>query len=175
MDQEWKSLLVRIIRFAIIMLIVVLIVGLFYREYSRKFLFKYPMTTQTSVGHHLSLAHGHTALLGTIIPFFLAFLIFIIKGSDRDNEIFRTLKKVFGFYIIGALASLFLLYYKGSAIIYLFQRSPELSLEAIDKTLFFGNELLRLLLYFLSHTIFGVSLVYFLGMVFIRLKKITVQ
>lgn len=175
MDQELKSLLVRIIRFAIIMLIVALIVGLFYREYSRKFLFKYPINTQTSVGFHLSLAHGHTVLLGTIIPFFLAFLIFMLKGFDQANEMFMTLKKVFGFYILGSVASLFLLYYKGSAIIYLFQKSPELSLKAIDNSLFFGNELLRLLLYSLSHTIFGVSLVYFLGVVLSRLKKITVQ
>ena len=58
MGHGLKSLLVRIFRFAMIMLIVALIVGLFYREYSRKFLFRYPMETQVSVGHHLSLAHG---------------------------------------------------------------------------------------------------------------------
>ena len=121
MKDKDTSLIVCMVRFASIMLIVGLVVGLFYREYSRKFLFTYPLQTQLSVGHHLSLAHGHTFLLGMVLPLALALVIVLLRNIHAGNDdLFGVLHRVFTFYMIGAVASLLLLYYKGTALIYLF-------------------------------------------------------
>jgi hypothetical protein len=172
MDQELKSLIAKIVRFAIIMIIIGLVIGIFYREYSKKLLYKFPLDTQVLVGHHFSLAHGHTILLGAVIPLLLALLAFLVyECYEKKSEMFRLLRKVFNFYMIGAIASLILLYYKGSAFIYIFQKNPAQSLNVIDKNLFFGIDLLRIFLYLICHAIWGVSLIYFVGVLFPKFKK----
>ena len=172
MDQELKSLLAKIARFAIIMIIVGLVVGVFYREYSKKLLFKFPLDTQVFVGRHFSLAHGHTILLGAAIPLLLGLLAFLLQEFDgKKSEMYRLLSKVFNFYMIGAIASLILLYYKGSAFIYIFRKNPAESFNVIEKSLFFGIDLLRIFLYLIFHAIWGVSLIYFVGVLFPKFKK----
>src|SRR6056297_2750349 len=107
-----KNLLYKQVKFALYGLIFMLIMGVFYREFSRPFFKDLSMEDQIFSGYMLSLAHGHSFSLFFLIPLGLCFFTFLI-ADKMDKEKTDKLIKVFRFYMIAAIGTYFLLLYKG--------------------------------------------------------------
>jgi len=134
------------IRFAGIMSVVALIMGLVYREISRGFFDGLSYEQQLLYGHNMSLVHGHTFLLGAVIPMVLAVLTLLTLPNLPEKRL-KNMNVRFTAYIIAASVALALMVYKGLAFII----GAGQPLEAIDAGLFFGSGLLRGILFGLSH------------------------
>lgn len=67
-EPAWKPLFKWQIRYATVMGILALLLGLVYREFARPFFGGLGLEDQRRYGHFMSLVHGHTFLLGVVIP-----------------------------------------------------------------------------------------------------------
>jgi hypothetical protein len=136
--------------FAAIMSVLALIMGLVYREVSRVFFEKLTMEQQLVYGHDMSLVHGHTFLLGAVIPLVLAGFTLIVLPMLTEKRL-KNMNIRFTAYMVAASVALALMVYKGLAFI----MGAGLPLETIDAGLFWGDRVLRGILFGLSHvTIF---------------------
>lgn len=136
--------------FAAIMSVTALLMGLTYREVSRVFFKKLTMEQQLVYGHDMSLVHGHTFLLGVVIPLVLAGFTLIVLSGLTEKRL-KNMNVRFTAYMVAASVALALMLYKGLA----FVMGAGLPLETIDAGLFWGNRVLRGILFGLSHiTIF---------------------
>ncbi len=143
------------IGYAMIMSIVALAVGVFYREYTKYTLSGFSLDKQILVSYYLSLCHGHFILLGMVIPVILMASTYILLGGKSDSILFKALIV----YLIGATGASALLLYKGAAIIYYYISNPALGLTGADQLLFMGSKALRESLYGVFHLLLGVGLV----------------
>jgi len=145
-----QKLFAKQIRFAAVMSVLALIMGLVYREVSRPFFADLSLEQQILYGHDMSLVHGHTFLLGAIIPIVMAMLALLVMPNLPDKRL-QNMNIRFSAYMIAASVALALMLYKGLAFIF----GAGLPLETIDASLFWGNSILRSTLFGLSHvTIF---------------------
>jgi len=136
--------------FSTIMIVVALIMGLVFREVSRLFFQNLTLEQQLIYGHDMGLVHGHTFLLGVVIPLVLASFTLIVL-PDLTEKRLQNMNIRFSVYMIAATVALALMVYKGLAFI----MGAGLPLETIDAGLFWGNRILRGVLFGLSHvTIF---------------------
>jgi len=136
--------------FASVMSVTALILGLVYREVSRGFFKNLNLEQQLIYGHDMSLVHGHTFLLGVVIPVVLACFVLIVLPNLNEKRL-KNINIRFSAYMIAALVALALMVYKGLSFII----GAGIPLETIDAGLFFGNRVLRGTLFGLSHiTIF---------------------
>src|SRR6056297_2203046 len=69
------------VKFAMWGLIFMLIMGVFYREFSRPFFGDLSLEDQIFSGYMLSLAHGHSFALFFLIPIGFAFFTFLIADK----------------------------------------------------------------------------------------------
>lgn len=136
--------------FASVMSVLALLMGLVYREVSRVFFAKLTLEQQLVYGHDMSLVHGHTFLLGAVIPLVLAGFTLIVLPALTEKRL-KNINIRFNAYMVAASVALALMVYKGLAFI----MGAGLPLETIDAGLFWGNRILRGILFGLSHvTIF---------------------
>jgi hypothetical protein len=134
------------IRYAAIMSILALVMGLVYREVSRPFFKALSPDQQLLYGHNMSLVHGHTFLLGAVIPITLA-LLTLLTFHNLDEKRLKNMNIRFNAYIVASLVALALMVYKGLAFIF----AAGLPLATIDTGLFFGSPVLRGILFGASH------------------------
>jgi nitric oxide reductase large subunit len=145
-----KRLFAHQIRFAGVMSILALVLGLVYREVSRGFLKSLSYEQELLYGHNMSLVHGHTFLLGAVIPIVLALLTLLVLPNLPEKRL-KNLNIRFDVYMAAASVALALMIYKGLAFI----AGAGQPLEVIDASLFWGNRILRGILFGVSHaTIF---------------------
>ncbi len=142
-----RKLFSTIIRFAAIMSILALVIGLVYREVSRV-MSNLPAEQQLLYGHNMSLVHGHTFLLGAVIPLAMALFVLLTLPNLTEKRL-KNFNIRFTAYMIAACVALALMLYKGLAFI-LGAGQP---LEALDASLFFGSPVLRGILFGLSHVV----------------------
>jgi hypothetical protein len=126
------------VRYVALMSIVALVVGLFYREFSRPFFRGLALEQRMAYGHFLELVHGHTFLLGAAIPVTMALLTSLVRG-DLDIKSMLNLSLRFKGYMWASAVSLVLMLYKGVAFVV----GAGQPLDAIDAGLFFGSRILR--------------------------------
>jgi uncharacterized membrane protein (DUF485 family) len=145
-----KKLFSAQIRFAGVMSILALVMGLVYREVSRPFFANLSFEQQSLYGHNMSLVHGHTFLLGAVIPLALALFTLLVLPNLPEKRL-KNFNIRFDAYMIAASVALLLMVYKGLTFII----GAGQPLAAIDASLFGGSSLLRGILFGLSHaTIF---------------------
>jgi hypothetical protein len=136
--------------FSAVMAVLALVMGLVYREVSRVYFQNLTMEQQLVYGHDMSLVHGHTFLLGVVIPFVLAGFTLIVLPNLTEKRL-KNMNVRFTAYMVAASVALALMVYKGLAFI----MGAGLPLETIDAGLFWGNRVLRGILFGASHvTIF---------------------
>ncbi len=155
-----KNLLYKQVKFALYGLIFMLIMGVFYREFSRPFFKDLSMEDQIFSGYMLSLAHGHSFSLFFLIPLGLCFFTFLI-ADKMDKEKTDKLIKVFRFYMIAAIGTYFLLLYKGVVHVVYFDPVAGISLQEADEMLYGANIMIRSLIYSIMHVSFGVTIVWY--------------
>lgn len=142
-----KQLFANQIRFAAIMSILALLMGLIFREVSR-LMSGLTFEQQLSYGHNMSLVHGHTFLLGTAIPLAMAVFILLTLPNLTEKRL-KNFNMRFKAYMIAACVALALMAYKGLAFII----GAGQPMETLDASLFFGSPLLRGILFGLSHVV----------------------
>jgi hypothetical protein len=151
-----KNVIVQEARYAIVMLVTSLLVGLVYREFSRPFFEGLTLEEQWRYGHPMSLAHGHTFFLGTAIPVVLIVLTHLYRSALGKDRAVR-LRRLFIAYMIAATASIILIIYQGLSFI----AGAGRPLDEIDAALFFGSVALRSSLYALAHITLAVAVIWY--------------
>lgn len=150
--QAWRLM----IRFALLMISVGLLFGIMYRESTRR-VAMLPQADHWAATEHLVLVHGHTFLLGVLIPVaVMALMYHSLLVGGRELKASPLLLHV-RLYLIGAFASICLLVYKGYHYV-LAVRAGELDFQIIAESMFGGNELLRGASYAISHILMGSGL-----------------
>lgn len=134
------------IRYAAAMTIISLLMGLFYREFSRPFFRGTLLEEQLRYGHFMELLHGHTFLLGAAIPLLMAVLTYMTVAQLTEKD-FTAMHVRFKAYIGASAVALALMLYKGIAFVV----GVGQPLDAIDASLFFSSRLLRGLLFGGAH------------------------
>ena len=109
----------------------------------------------------LELAHGHAFIFFCIIPLLLALIFFVIKDKFTEDISFRKLSIYTGIMHLGLFPTLVLMLYKGMAYVHNYQSLNDLT--KIDSSLFGGNQIIRILVYSVSHIamatgLFGVGI-----------------
>ena len=158
MERQTKKMVFGIIKFALIMILFSLAFGVAYREISRPFVEGLTLDIKQTVIHQLGLVHGHSLSLGFLVPVALAFITHFLTKSLTEKKL-KSLKRAFIVYIIGLILSLGLMIFKGVSIVVMY--SPNGGFEGLDESLFFGNAILRSLLYTIAHLTYAVGLVWY--------------
>jgi hypothetical protein len=140
-----------LLRFAVAMIFVGLIAGVLFQESSKKLSYAdVGPGARLEAVIALALVHGHTLLVGVLIPIALAGAAFLARragGSELSRASFLWLTRV---YVPSAAAVVLLMLYKGYHVL-LSVRAGERDFDAIDDALFGGAIGLRHAVYALAH------------------------
>lgn len=153
--MEQKKLYKLIITYIMIMLIVALVIGVVYREVSKAYLSDKEFEQQIMYSYFLSLCHGHTFMVGVLIPTAILVVVYVIESKNLGIINYSSLGKAFMLYIVSAIGIVLLLLYKGISI-----TTSDASLTQAYNSLYGGNLALRESVYGLIHLLLGISIVW---------------
>lgn len=147
------------LRFSLVMMVLAMLFGIAFQESAKKA----PISAVLPAGLHLestinlALVHGHTFLIGVLIPLAITWILFLgLKlGFTPLSE--KSLKWSTRLYLPGAAIAVLLMLYKGYAYL-LGVRGGETDLSVLDKSMFLGSHALRAATYGLTHTAMAVGL-----------------
>lgn len=167
-----RSTLRTLIRFAIILAIFGLLVGISYQESAKKLPFEDIAGGQRlEAVIHLGLVHGHVFTLGVLLPLAMAGALVMARqcgGSEVPAWAQRVLTRG---YLPFAVLALLLQLYKGYHVL-LMARAGERDFALIDQAFMGGSHVLRYALYGVVHTGLGLTLGIFLVMLWRSLGKV---
>jgi len=147
------------LRFSMIMMIVALLMGILFQESSKKA----PISELLPAGVHLesiislALVHGHTFLIGVLIPMAVTWMLYLIHTLGGRPVSEKSLKIGTMLYLPGSVMAILLMLYKGYHFL-LGVRSGQLDFTVLDQTFFMGSHALRASAYGLTHTAMAVGL-----------------
>ncbi len=153
--MEQKKLYKLIITYIMIMLIAALVIGVVYREVSKAYLSDKEFEQQIMYSYFLSLCHGHTFMVGVLIPTAILVVVYVIESKNLGIINYSSLGKAFMLYIVSAIGIVLLLLYKGISI-----TTSDASLTQAYNSLYGGNLALRESVYGLIHLLLGISIVW---------------
>ena len=147
------------LRFAIVMIFVGLLTGILFQESAKKTPVSdiLPPGLHLETVLHLALLHGHSFLIGVLIPLAITWMLSlgIWLGYPPIGD--KSLKVGTWLYLPSAVVVILLMIYKG----YHFQlgvRSGILNFQELNASLFMGNHALRAAIYGLAHSAMAVGL-----------------
>ncbi len=162
LPDSYRSALRVLIRYAIIMAIFGLLIGVSYQESSKKLtLDDTPAGFHLEAVIHLALVHGHVFMLGVLMPLAMAGALMLARRAGGSEVSGRGLAWLVRGYLPLAAASLALQLYKGYHIL-LMARAGERDLAVIDHAFMGGSHVLRYGIYGVVHTGMAVGLGVFL-------------
>lgn len=151
-----------LIRFAVVMAIIGLLIGISYQESAKKLPFsEIPSGQHLEAVIHLALVHGHVFTLGVLLPLAMAGALVLARktgGAEIPAWAQRTLTRG---YLPFAAVSLALQLYKGYHFL-LKARAGERDFAMMDDAFMGGNHALRYGIYAVVHSGLGISLGVFL-------------
>ncbi len=153
--MEPRKLYKLIITYIMIMLIVALVIGVVYREVSKAYLSDKEFEQQIMYSYFLSLCHGHTFMVGVLIPTAILVVVYVIESKNLGIINYSSLGKAFVLYIVSGIGIVLLLLYKGVSI-----TTSDASLTQAYNSLYGGNLALRESMYGLIHLLLGISIVW---------------
>lgn len=175
MQEKINKTIIFLIKFSIIMLIVAISVGFFYRIFSYFLLKDIPLEFQVFSDKNLSSLDINIIIIGFLIPLSLAFVLTFVKSNTALNlGRIQRIRKAFKIYIIGTMIIILTSIYK--IVMYFIKISHKNiseSLDDIDKSLFLGNNILRTIVNSLSYPLFVFGLVWFLFVLWKVLSRIS--
>ncbi len=158
LPNHYKEAYRCLIKYACGMILFALLSGILFQESGKKVPYEEfgPGMHWESV-YHLALLHGHSFLIGTLIPTALIVLLHVslVLGAEPIGE--KCLKWGKMLYLAGATLSIALMLYKGYHFM-LSVRGGETDFAVIEASLFGGISGLRHGLYGLTHTAMAVGL-----------------
>lgn len=141
-EDGTKSLLKLMGSYAAVMTVAALAIGVLYREVSKAYLAGVPLSDAITASYYLSVAHGHTFMVGVLIPAALATLTYVaVKLGGELSP--KSARRAFAVYVIGSLMMLALLIYKGLGIVVTYGSNPAAGLDVANNALFLGSHALR--------------------------------
>ena len=151
-----------LIRYAIIMAIVGLLIGISFQESAKKL----PFSDITGGQHleaviHLALVHGHVFTIGVLLPLAMAGALIMARkagGAEVSGWAQRALTRG---YLPFAVASLVLQFYKGYHFL-LMARAGERDFAVMDEAFMGGSHAVRYGIYAVVHSGLGITLGVFL-------------
>ncbi len=155
-----------IITYIMIMLVVALVIGVVYREVGKAYLSGKELEQQIMYSYFLSLCHGHTLMVGVLIPTALLVVIYVIDSKNLGKINYSSLRRAFLLYVVSAIGIVSLLLYKGISI-----ATSDTSLTQVYNSLYGGNLALRESVYGLIHLLFGISIVWIVIIILRSLGK----
>lgn len=147
------------LRFSMVMMIVALLMGILFQESSKKA----PITELLPAGAHLesiislALVHGHTFLIGVLIPLAITWMLYLIQSLGGRPVSEKALRIGTSLYLPGSVLAILLMLYKGYHFL-LGVRSGQLDFNVLNQTFFMGSHALRAAAYGLTHTAMAVGL-----------------
>jgi hypothetical protein len=145
------------LRFALVMIAVGLLTGILFQESGKKVHF----TESVPVGAHLeyvlglALVHGHTFLIGVLVPLALAWILHLGLSLGCPPVSPLALKATSAFYLPSATVVVTLMLLKGYHVVLGVRHGEGLALLSQS---FLGSSALRGAVYGLSHTALAVGL-----------------
>ena len=168
MNKKTKQHIWMIFRFALIMVIVGLVLGVYGREITRPLEKVMELDQRLWVQNWIMMTHGHALFHGAVLPMMMAAAAYIFREDiTKDTNALSTLKKAFIVYMVGSVLMLVLSIYKGTTYVLVIANNPTLTLEMVDETLFGGSVMLRSILFTLVHPFYATGLVWYL----LRVRK----
>lgn len=155
-----------IITYIMIMLIVALAIGVVYREVSKAYLSDKELEQQIMYSYFLSLCHGHTFMVGVLIPTAILVVVYVIESRNLGRINYSSLRKAFLLYMVSAIGIVSLLLYKGISI-----TISDTSLTQAYNSLYGGNLALRESVYGIIHLLLGISIVWIVVIILRSLGK----
>ncbi|MBK9776171.1 MAG: DUF2871 family protein [bacterium] len=171
LSARYRDALRALLRYAIVMAIVGLLVGVAYQESAKKL-----SLATTGAGLHLeaviglALVHGHIFTIGVLLPLALAGALLMARRAGGREIGQRSLHWLVRGYLPAAAVTLVLQLVKGYHVL-LAVRGGQTDLAAIDHAFLGGQEVLRYALFGVSHTAMGVCLVVFLVALWRSLRR----
>jgi len=159
--QHYRSFSRTFLRFAIIMLVFGGLAGVLFQEMTKHMSYAdYPPGLRLEGVYHLALLHGHSFLIGAVMP--IAWVVALKIGLELGGKPVtqRALAWIKWSYLVGAVSVLGLITYKGIHFVLCLQDGTR-DFAQIQESLFGGNHLMRGLAYGLSHTVATASLIVF--------------
>ena len=84
-NNRYKNVLLLVTRYVLVMIIVALIVGVIYREYSKTMLQGMPLEKTILASYYLSLSHGHIIVMCVVIPVVLLVITYLVAKTGLGN------------------------------------------------------------------------------------------
>ncbi|HZU52951.1 MAG TPA: hypothetical protein VFF77_03590 [Holophagaceae bacterium] len=157
--DHYRALYRTWLRFAIVMMIFGLLIGLSFEESAKRA----PVSDLLPAGKHLeailplALVHGHAFLLGAVLPMMMVFMLHLGLTLGFRPLGAKTLKTATWLYLPGSALSVALLLYKGYHWI-LGVRFGHTDFAAWNGAFFAGNHALRAASYGIAHTAMSVGM-----------------
>ncbi|HRX87039.1 MAG TPA: DUF2871 family protein, partial [Phycisphaerae bacterium] len=151
-----------LLKYALIMLVVSLLAGVAFQESSKK-LPPGPVAdgfSRWDATMHLALVHGHTMMIGVLVPVALAGMLHLARAHGAREVSRKGLAWTVGLYVPFSALTVLLMLYKGYHVL-LSARFGKTDPGAIDAALFAGSKGLRHGVYGLCHVAMAVGLFIF--------------
>lgn len=171
----------RLVRFAVAFMVLGMLLGILSTEYNRRLRYtpgyadaprmaepgpdgkpprhavEVPPGMLWEAGYDLRILHGHFILIGGVIPLCLAAMLYLLPACGARPTSPGLLQTGLILYLIGAVAALSLIFYKGlfsiTAVI-----GGQFDLAAVQASMFGGSRLVRALAHAVSHTVLAAGL-----------------
>ena len=168
MTKELKEHIWMIFRFALIMVIVGLVLGVYGREITRPLEKVMELDQRVWIQNLITMTHGHALFHGAMLPMMMAFAAYLFREDiSQDSRALGTMKKAFIVYMIGSVLMLALSTYKGTAYVLGIAGDPTRTMEMVNESLFSGSIILRSILFAIVHPLYATGLVWYL----LRVRK----
>lgn len=172
----------RLVRFAVAFMVLGMLLGILSTEFNRQLRYtpgyndaprraaaagadgkpprhavEIPPGMMWEAGYDLRILHGHFLLIGGVIPLCIAAMLYVLPACGARPPSPGLLNAGLILYLVGAVAALCLIFYKG-----LFTMTSviggQFDLDEIQRTMFGGSRLIRALAHALSHTVLASGL-----------------
>jgi hypothetical protein len=152
--SRWAGIYVK---FALSMSVLGLLMGIAYQESTKKAPISdvLPLGAHLEATYHLSLVHGHSLLMGCILPLTVLWLLYLGTRMNRPALSENLLSIGSKLYLAGTAVATILMIYKGYHLLLGVRGEDFLAgkqtFEAIQHSFFGGEEAIRKTVYALSH------------------------
>jgi len=168
MTKEIKEHIWMIFRFALVMVIVGLVLGVYGREITRPLEKVMELDQRVWIQNLITMTHGHALFHGAVLPMMMAFSAYLFREDiSHDASAPSTMKKAFIVYMVGSVLMLALSTYKGTAYVLAIAGDPTRTMEMVDRSLFGESIILRSILFTVVHPMYATGLVWYL----LRVRK----
>lgn len=159
LPDHYRRFYASFVKFACWMIFVALIAGILFQESTRKVTFDAVAAgTHWEAVYHLAFVHGHVFLIGVLIPLAVLGLMQVSLLLDAKTLTQNVLNWGGRLYTWGAGLTVALMLYKGYHYV-LSVRMGQLDFVAIDHSFFGGQEIIRHIVYGVSHTAMSIGLI----------------